>query len=69
MRLDRATREPAADLGAKLSAGIYEQLFERIVGGEFAVNARLPSERSWRAASAPRVPSCARPWRAFATTG
>ena len=44
MRLDRATREPAADLEAKLSAGIYEQLFERIVGGEFAVNARLPSE-------------------------
>ncbi|HEX5867337.1 MAG TPA: GntR family transcriptional regulator, partial [Beijerinckiaceae bacterium] len=42
--MDRATREPAADLGAKLSAGIYEQLFERIVGGEFAVNARLPSE-------------------------
>ena len=44
MRLDRATREPAADLEAKLSAGIYEQLFERIVGGEFPVNARLPSE-------------------------
>ena len=44
MRLDRATREQAADLEAKLSAGIYEQLFKGIVSGEFPVNARLPSE-------------------------
>src|SRR5918994_190000 len=33
-----------AAVEAKLSAGIYEKLFERIVGGEFPVNARLPSE-------------------------
>lgn len=38
------SREQAGDLEAKLSAGIYEQLFERIVRGEFPVNARLPSE-------------------------
>src|ERR671916_1206506 len=33
-----------AAVEAKLSAGIYEKLFERIVAGEFPVNARLPSE-------------------------
>src|SRR5918994_7616639 len=33
-----------AAVEAKLSAGIYEKLFERIVGGEFPGNARLPSE-------------------------
>jgi GntR family transcriptional repressor for pyruvate dehydrogenase complex len=44
MRLNDATRASAADLEAKLSSGIYEQLFEGIVAGEFPVNARLPSE-------------------------
>src|ERR671916_2886799 len=44
MRLDSAARQPAATTEAKLSAGIYEKLFERIVAGEFPVNARLPSE-------------------------
>ena len=29
---------------AKLSAGIYQHIFELIVAGEFAVNTRLPSE-------------------------
>jgi GntR family transcriptional regulator, transcriptional repressor for pyruvate dehydrogenase complex len=37
-------RHDADSVEAKLSAGIYEQLFERIVAGEFPVNARLPSE-------------------------
>jgi GntR family transcriptional repressor for pyruvate dehydrogenase complex len=31
-------------LEGKLSGGIYEQIFERIVAGEFPINARLPSE-------------------------
>src|SRR5215470_4665565 len=31
-------------LEGKLSGGIYAQIFERIVAGEFAVNARLPAE-------------------------
>jgi DNA-binding FadR family transcriptional regulator len=31
-------------LEARRSGGIYEQIFERIVSGELAVNARLPSE-------------------------
>ena len=45
MRLDgAAARQPPAGIEAKLSAGIYEQLFEHIVRGEFPVNARLPSE-------------------------
>ncbi len=45
MRLDEAARRASAtDLEAKLSAGIYERLFELIVAGEFPVNARLPSE-------------------------
>ena len=45
MRLDQATvRQQVAGSEAKLSAGIYEQLFERIVSGEFPVNARLPAE-------------------------
>ncbi len=29
---------------AKLSAGVYQRIFELIVAGEFTVNARLPSE-------------------------
>jgi DNA-binding FadR family transcriptional regulator len=45
MRLAKIEPRSADDgAEAKLSAGIYEQLFERIVAGEFAVNARLPSE-------------------------
>jgi GntR family transcriptional repressor for pyruvate dehydrogenase complex len=45
MRADEAAPRPAAaGSEAKLSAGIYERLFERIVAGEFPVNARLPSE-------------------------
>jgi DNA-binding FadR family transcriptional regulator len=35
---------PNAWSEAKLSAGIYQRIFEIIVAGEFAVNARLPSE-------------------------
>jgi DNA-binding FadR family transcriptional regulator len=35
---------PAAWSEAKLSAGIYQRIFEIIITGEFAVNARLPSE-------------------------
>ena len=31
-------------LEARRSGGIYEKIFERIVSGELAVNARLPSE-------------------------
>lgn len=34
----------AGALEGTLSGGIYERIFERIVAGEFAVNARLPSE-------------------------
>jgi GntR family transcriptional repressor for pyruvate dehydrogenase complex len=34
----------AGALEGKLSGGIYEQIFERIVAGEFAVNTRLPAE-------------------------
>lgn len=30
--------------GAKLSASIYQRIFEIIIAGEFALNARLPSE-------------------------
>jgi GntR family transcriptional repressor for pyruvate dehydrogenase complex len=44
MGLDGLARTSATDIEAKLSAGIYEQLFELIVRGEFPVNARLPSE-------------------------
>ena len=46
MRLAKIEPRPTDDGGieAKLSAGIYEQLFERIVAGEFPVNSRLPSE-------------------------
>ena len=45
MRSARVEPRRADDgVEAKLSAGIYEQLFERIVAGEFPVNARLPSE-------------------------
>jgi GntR family transcriptional regulator, transcriptional repressor for pyruvate dehydrogenase complex len=45
MRLARIEPRPEDDgIEAKLSAGIYEQLFERIVAGEFPVNSRLPSE-------------------------
>src|ERR671917_514181 len=44
MRAGEAPRPPSAESEAKLSAGIYEKLFERIVAGEFPVNARLPSE-------------------------
>ena len=44
MRLDETARRTSTDGEGKLSAGIYEQLFERIVAGEFPVNARLPSE-------------------------
>ena len=45
MSMDAAARRASApDVEAKLSAGIYEQLFELIVAGEFPVNARLPSE-------------------------
>ena len=39
-----APRDAASPLEGKLSGGIYEQMFERIVAGEFPVNARLPSE-------------------------
>jgi len=39
-----ARRAPTAEIEPKLSAGIYERLFELIVAGEFPVNARLPSE-------------------------
>jgi DNA-binding FadR family transcriptional regulator len=39
-----AARSSISAVEAKLSSGIYEQLFERIVAGEFPVNARLPSE-------------------------
>ena len=39
-----AARASPGGVEAKLSSGIYEQLFERIVVGEFPVNARLPSE-------------------------
>lgn len=35
---------PPAFGEAKLSAGIYQRIFETILAGEFAVNARLPSE-------------------------
>lgn len=35
---------PPAWSEAKLSAGIYQRIFETIMAGEFAVNARLPSE-------------------------
>jgi GntR family transcriptional regulator, transcriptional repressor for pyruvate dehydrogenase complex len=35
---------PLGGLEGKLSGGIYEHIFERIVAGEFPVNARLPSE-------------------------
>ncbi len=35
---------PSAWSEAKLSAGIYQRIFEIIIAGEFAVNARLPSE-------------------------
>lgn len=35
---------PSAWSEAKLSAGIYQRIFEIIICGEFAVNARLPSE-------------------------
>jgi len=38
------SQTPAAWGEAKLSAGIYQRIFELIVAGEFAVNARLPSE-------------------------
>jgi DNA-binding FadR family transcriptional regulator len=34
----------ADDKVAKLSAGIYQKILESIVSGEFAVDARLPSE-------------------------
>ena len=34
----------AGALEGTLSGGIYERIFECIVAGEFAVNARLPSE-------------------------
>jgi GntR family transcriptional regulator, transcriptional repressor for pyruvate dehydrogenase complex len=45
MRLAKIEPRPADDgVEAKLSATIYEQLFEGIVAGEFPVNARLPSE-------------------------
>ena len=45
MSPDDAQRRASPPEGeAKLSAGIYEQLFELIVAGEFPVNARLPSE-------------------------
>jgi DNA-binding FadR family transcriptional regulator len=39
-----AARTAATEVEAKLSSGIYEQLFEHIVAGEFPVNTRLPSE-------------------------
>ncbi len=35
---------PPAWSEVKLSAGIYQRIFEIIIAGEFAVNARLPSE-------------------------
>jgi len=35
---------PPAWSEAKLSAGIYQRIFEIIIAGEFTVNARLPSE-------------------------
>jgi DNA-binding FadR family transcriptional regulator len=38
------SQTPAAWSEAKRSAGIYQRIFELIVAGEFAVNARLPSE-------------------------
>src|SRR3712207_298681 len=41
----QAARHAAAtETEPKLSAGIYERLFELIVAGEFPVNARLPPE-------------------------
>ena len=43
--LKPALKQDAPDaLEGKLSGGIYEQIFERIVAGEFPMNARLPAE-------------------------
>jgi DNA-binding FadR family transcriptional regulator len=42
--LSTAPGAPADDNEAKLSAGIYQSILESIVTGEFAVDARLPSE-------------------------
>ena len=43
--LKPAPKHDTADgLEGKLSGGIYAQIFERIVAGEFPVNARLPAE-------------------------
>ena len=37
-------QRPLGGLEGRLSGGIYEHIFERIVAGEFPGNARLPSE-------------------------
>jgi GntR family transcriptional regulator, transcriptional repressor for pyruvate dehydrogenase complex len=43
--LKQAPKHDTADaLEGKLSGGIYAQIFERIVAGEFPMNARLPAE-------------------------
>lgn len=42
--LSTAPRAPVDGNEAKLSAGIYQRILESIVTGEFAVDARLPSE-------------------------
>ena len=39
-----ALANPETALEGKLSAGIYARIFEGIVGGEYPVNTRLPSE-------------------------
>lgn len=45
MGLERPATIASSGAGeAKLSAAVYQRIFELIVGGEFAVNARLPSE-------------------------
>ena len=44
MSLERSASAPNGWSEAKRSAGIYQHIFEIIVAGEFAVNARLPSE-------------------------
>jgi GntR family transcriptional repressor for pyruvate dehydrogenase complex len=44
MALDRVAETATPPATAKRSAGIYEGIFNLIVSGEFAENARLPSE-------------------------
>ncbi|HEX2137820.1 MAG TPA: FadR/GntR family transcriptional regulator [Microvirga sp.] len=44
MPTDRTGESPASAGAAKRSSGIYDRIFGLIVSGEFAENARLPSE-------------------------